>query len=403
MIKILLVEDELLVRSGMKSLIKWEDHGFQLVAEAAHGEEALEILQRERIDIVITDIRMPVMDGLSLIENIKKLELPCEVIVLSSYDEFDYVRKAMQYGVKDYFHKPTMTQEELIKVLQNVAAQIFEKKNKNTYEKIIMDTLEESRDILIEKVVRQALINQPQDQKIMSMLKEKKLLQLPFNITLIKMLSKVQQNLDLSMQKYTEEQIIQSNIGVILEQEKDNLYFLEEGIWVFFTLSSAQLVGESMQEDVKEKYGIDIISVNSEASCSFEEVGAVYSLLKKNIQGLIQEWEKNYALHPLIQESLTYIKDHFMDNLTLDKMSSIVHVSPTYFSRLFCKEVGSTFIDFLSHYRIQKAKEYLLQTDLRTYEIADKIGYKNTKYFIKVFKRITGLTPGEHRNQAQSD
>jgi two-component system response regulator YesN len=121
MIKVMLVEDELLVRSGMRTLFNWGSHGFDLVAEASNGEEALQILRDHAVDIVITDIRMPVMDGLELIAKIRGSGLECEIIVLSSYDDFQYVRKAMQMGVSDYIHKPTMTQQELMETLKKTA------------------------------------------------------------------------------------------------------------------------------------------------------------------------------------------------------------------------------------------------------------------------------------------
>ena len=118
---VLLVEDELLVRTGMRTLVDWEGNDFHLAAEASNGKEALELMRQMQIDIVITDIRMPIMDGLTLIEHIREWEYPCDIVVLSSYDDFEYVRKAMQLGVQDFIHKPTMGPDEICQALINVA------------------------------------------------------------------------------------------------------------------------------------------------------------------------------------------------------------------------------------------------------------------------------------------
>ncbi|MUT65201.1 response regulator transcription factor [Paenibacillus sp. NEAU-GSW1] len=122
--KVLIVDDEALIRQGIKHFINWEQEGFQIVGEAANGKEALELIAELRPHIVLTDIVMPIMDGEELTRRIK-LEYPdIEVIVLSSFGEFDYVRSTFQSGVRDYILKPKLDIGHLLTVLKETADKI---------------------------------------------------------------------------------------------------------------------------------------------------------------------------------------------------------------------------------------------------------------------------------------
>ena len=106
MLKIFLAEDEVIVRETIKRMIPWEDLGFELVGEAADGEMALPLLLRQKPDLLITDIKMPFMDGLTLAKVAKK-EIPgLKVVILSGYDDFNYAKQAINIGVEDYLLKP---------------------------------------------------------------------------------------------------------------------------------------------------------------------------------------------------------------------------------------------------------------------------------------------------------
>ncbi|MFD2877412.1 response regulator [Paenibacillus rhizoplanae] len=117
--KVLIVDDEILVRQGIKYVLDWEQEGFQIVGEAANGREALNSLQTLQPHIIITDIVMPVMDGEELTRLVKRDYPATEVIVLSSFSEFHYVRSTFQHGVADYILKPKLEAGALLQVLKN--------------------------------------------------------------------------------------------------------------------------------------------------------------------------------------------------------------------------------------------------------------------------------------------
>ncbi|GGO03395.1 response regulator transcription factor [Saccharibacillus kuerlensis] len=124
MCRVLIVDDEVLVRQGIRHYLDWEKHGFRIVGEASNGREGLEAIERLRPHIVLTDIVMPIMEGEEFTRLIKKHHPEIEVIVLSSYGEFDYVRSTFQNGVADYILKPKLETQELLRVLQNTAKRI---------------------------------------------------------------------------------------------------------------------------------------------------------------------------------------------------------------------------------------------------------------------------------------
>ena len=117
MYKIVIVDDEVLVRAGFKTSVDWQKHGYKIVGEASNGVEALEKIKALEPHIVITDIKMPVMDGIELIKNIRKYNSKIIVIVLSNYNDFELVREALTSGANDYFLKVTIDIDRLLELL----------------------------------------------------------------------------------------------------------------------------------------------------------------------------------------------------------------------------------------------------------------------------------------------
>lgn len=124
MYKVLIVDDEGILRNGLKHLFSWEDHGFTIVGEASNGEEALEMVEKQQPHIVITDIVMPIMDGVELVKELHQHYPHIKTIVLSSFSEFKYVREAFKYGASDYLLKPTLKVPELLVLLEKLCKDI---------------------------------------------------------------------------------------------------------------------------------------------------------------------------------------------------------------------------------------------------------------------------------------
>lgn len=155
MLKVLIVDDEAIVRVGLKSMIDWEAHGFELIGEAKDGRSALEMIQAHYPDVVITDLKMPVMDGLALIRAIKERRYQCRVVVLSSYDDFELVREAMKLGALDYLLKLEVEPEQLLKVLEAFRDEILKEQEAASRQAQIDDAIKTSLS-----TVRQAFLKE---------------------------------------------------------------------------------------------------------------------------------------------------------------------------------------------------------------------------------------------------
>lgn len=123
--KVLVVDDEPVIRQGLRSLVEWERHGFKLVGEAGDGEEALTYMANHSVDLVVTDLLMPRMDGLELIRRIREAYTGVAILVLSCLDDFAFVKEAMKLGAADYLLKPTMEPEQLLEVLSQMRTELL--------------------------------------------------------------------------------------------------------------------------------------------------------------------------------------------------------------------------------------------------------------------------------------
>jgi two-component system, response regulator YesN len=129
MMKVLITDDEIQIRKGLRLKVDWEEEGFQIVEEASNGSEALEIIKKTEIDVVITDMRMPIMDGVELAMRCHAEFPHIKVIVLSGYSDFEYVKNSMKQGVKDYLLKP-VAPDELVETLRKIRKEVEEEKRK---------------------------------------------------------------------------------------------------------------------------------------------------------------------------------------------------------------------------------------------------------------------------------
>lgn len=127
MIKVFLAEDETIIRQGIKNNIDWNSNGFELVGEAGDGEYAYPMILKYQPDILLTDVKMPFMDGLELSRAVKKALPKTKIIVFSGYNEFDYAKEAIKIGISDYLLKP-VTAVSLMESLKKVADQILEER-----------------------------------------------------------------------------------------------------------------------------------------------------------------------------------------------------------------------------------------------------------------------------------
>lgn len=157
MLKIMIVDDESMVRIGVKSCINWEHYDLEVIGEASNGKEAIDLFEKLKPDIILTDIKMPLLDGIELIKSIMLQSPHTKIIVLSCLNEYDYVREAMKHGAVDYLFKPTMTPEDILDVLKDVKEKIKLERNKNIEIKQLKEQANQSMKLMKEKYLNNLL------------------------------------------------------------------------------------------------------------------------------------------------------------------------------------------------------------------------------------------------------
>lgn len=517
MYKVLIVEDEMLVRTGIRVSVEWEKFNMYVIGEAANGQAAWELYQKETPDLVLTDIRMPFMDGIELIRRIRSTQNPTQIIILSCLDDFALAKEAIHLGVCGYILKLTMTPEEMEEVLLNAQKALDHSSHTSAVAPASI------QDILEHHLLCHLAYDVPTLSACLSTLREYQITLHPHDLVIAMMRIDQYQHLQ-DIYHDNQGQLIQFSIlnivseilgrndsGLVIHESGARylllfhspvktrsmhhiLAVLEEIITVlgnYFNVTPHFYVSEMAQELSRLRL-LYQQCVHMDGQCFFIAPGTInyysaswqsalwQSVISKTRQRLSslqdQEFCRQFLLNPLqkflpkspssleilnlfydayiaslhnrrphsqesydsvrdflikisacpdyysmldffadsvytlenrsegqircsreILKALQYIQAHYSDPLTLPQIAHIAGLSPNYFSSLFKKEMGSSFLDYLNRYRIEKSMELLLNTSLKTYEIAWKCGFSDEGYFGKTFKKYTGKTPNEYK------
>lgn len=339
MYKVLFVDDDETIGFIVSKMKVWENSNFKITRYAQNGKEALLVLEKESFDLIITDIRMPIVDGLELLENIRKRGDKTFLVLASTYSEFEYAKRGLQNGAIDYIIKP-ITEENLKELFIRVEKLLKEKedKPKETNLKVSKDRIDKWYNLFI---------NLEETPKI---LKDKYLKELN---DIVK-----------------EEKVIFSEL-------------LFEGIWekivkVFPWLVKLENIEflfkeESFEKEVEEK---------------------IY-----NIQEIVKKYKLNNYDSLINNVSEVILKNIGKDKL-LDIISEELQLSKDYIGKLFKNKIGITLNEYSTILKMEYGKKLLNGSNKKVYEISEELGYSTVDYFSKLFKNYTGFTPVQYRKKA---
>jgi len=398
MFQVLIVDDEPFVRQGLKVLIDWELYGFEICGEAKNGIEALEFLENNKVDLIITDIKMPGMDGLKMVEKIRQgISKRVKIILLSGFSEFSYAQEAMKYNINHYLLKPIQP-SELIRVITEIraelqkqvkAAQIRQDTASVVGAHYLLEILAGHKNDKLER----GLLSLFQGQKNMIYLH----IEMDPDDKIFEGLMKEEQKKEFWKLYDVVMDIMGGFKGNVVCNVNNNELF-EIGVIV-----SEELAATNEEEQV-DKYATHLCDKIRDASDyrlrfylgdmvdDISEIEQAYiSALEKKVS---QENEVDVELLSIIEKE---VKVHYMNNLSLKDMSEKYFINSAYLGQLFKKKYGVYFKDYLNTVRIQKAKELLLTTHEKIYKIAEMVGYNNVDYFINKFTKEIGVTPNKFR------
>ncbi|MEG1876444.1 MAG: response regulator [Lachnospiraceae bacterium] len=534
--KILLVDDEEEIRLGIKQKIAWEQLGFQVVGDAENGEDAMEKIALLEPDLVMTDIKMPYMDGLELAKHIRQSYADTEIVMFSGFDEFEYAKQAISLNVMEYILKPVNV-EELTEILRKLKLKLDRKvADKRDIEALrlnylhMLPVLKEhfltdlihgklDKDTIAEGflqyaselqgvskwVVASVYIEIPRDATgpdILSLHQEKELVPISvlqvleenlnrkYHYTTLRTslgicticglseedtLSELVDTMNLVCKECKKILEVSVTIGIgepypELEKISDSYLESRDAIGYRASIGSDIAICIRDMENVQREYlqfderaeGTLISTLKFGDQSSIEQMveklvagmedsrahmreQQVYmisivnsimqfvqkyelesdTILGKNkdylevITGLTnldstQKWltqvcitinrcmnqERTNTAKTIIEDAKTYILEHFANQeLSVEMVCEHLHISQAYFSTIFKKETGVSYVNYLTDIRLNKAVELLNETEDKTYIIADKVGYTEPNYFSYVFKKKFGISPSKYRGK----
>ena len=414
--KVFLADDEIVVREGIRESFPWDETPYTLVGEAPDGEMALPIIRDTNPDIVITDIRMPFMDGIELCR-ILRAQMPwIGIIVLSGYDEFEYARQCIRLGVREYLVKP-INAENLREALDKVSEQLKEERKTIEHAASLRARLGSDEQLVKEKLIASLYSEEAAAEDSHSVLKHLHSMGCnviaPFYAVVDAAFDPVGKGqeaaFNLSESSGGVMHASSSRTGAALLVLGDNAGDAEERAYAFAT----SLVRELERIGCgKIRVGIgDIVDAPEDILKSFKTARHIRHILvertdeKPMILGTREmgEVSDDPGTSKVISDAKLYMSEHFTDpNLMLQDVAKSVNMSNSRFSTVFSQQNGQTFTEYLISLRLGKAKEMLRTTGVKSTHIARECGYNDSHYFSYIFKKNVGITPSEYRAQFQN-
>ena len=417
--KVFLVEDEIVTREGIRDTVDWGAAGYQFCGEAPDGEIALPLIRDRRPETVITDIKMPFMDGLQLCRILRETLPATKIIILSGHDEFKYAQEAIQIGVTEYLLKPIVPQD-LLAALRKVARQIDEERQTSAHLVALQAQMASHRSMLRERCLLDLVTGNSSSADFIERAQslEIDLLAPWYQVLVIRAVPQVgapdapiyamRQHVD----AITTEIIGDIDSIVSFKQGLEETILILKGDSPDALASQVQQLSELFQRRMAERTAcLAAIGVGH----ATERLGTIVQSFAQALAQISAGERPTPAGMPaqpddhrqeqshsaaLIAKARSYIDANYADpDISLSHMAAQVLLSPTYFSVVFAREVGETFIEYLTKVRIRRAMELLRTTSLTSSEIAYQIGYHNPRYFYSVFRKVAGLPPNEFRRR----
>ena len=414
--KVFLADDEIVIREGIRESFPWDETPYTLVGEAPDGEMALPIIRDTNPDIVITDIRMPFMDGLELCRTLRSQMPWIGIIVLSGYDEFEYARQCIQLGVREYLLKP-VTADKLKEVLDKVSAQLLEERKTLEHAASLRARMQSDDKFLKEKLIGVFFNEESTEDDSKNVLKQLSSMgcnaTAPFYAVIDVAFSPLQTGLEAAYNLASNSGGIvfatSSRTGARLLVLGNSVAETEERAYAF----ASSLVQELERLECKEiRVGIgDIVDRPESIFNSFKAARHIRHLIveRKDDRSIILgvremgDVDGDKKESSIISDAKLFMLDNFSNpNLMLQDVAREVNMSNSRFSTVFSQQSGQTFTEYLIYLRLNKAKELLRTTDEKTSQIASEVGYNDSHYFSYIFKKNVGITPTDFRNQYQN-
>lgn len=395
MYKVLIADDEDIIRRGLASMVKQHDR-LEVVALAEDGEIALEQAEQTRPDLMLVDINMPFMDGFSFIQAAKKLLPGAEIVIITGYDDFAFVQKALQMEVFDYLLKPIM-EEPFFKVLDKAVSRLDSRERSRKYMDWLTGQMEQNRPSMVNDFFRSWLRNGMDQLEIEDRMEYLHIeIPTPYWVTILHLRSDPDQ--EASLTDWNMELLLYGCDNIAREVFAPFcpiLTFRTEGD-AFAIVSPVLSQGE--WEELSQKLTGPIESYLRVKAELVRHQGDSLTGFPEVVERALAEYNARRKYSEVVTSVLSMIERQLGNSeFSLQSAADQLYVTPQYLSRIFHRETGDTFGAYLTGKRIKEAMRLLQNQNLKMYEIAQRTGYSSQHYFSSAFKRALGISPAEYR------
>lgn len=513
MYKLIIADDEKIIRMGLKNLVDWGELGFEVMELFTDGQEIIEYLDYMLPDVILTDIKMNHVSGLDVAQYVFEQQIPCKVVLISGYQEFELAVQGLKYGVKDYLLKPTNV-DIIIETFTKLKNQLDITKEKREKEQSEKERMDEAIPLLEERFFADLVLGGVVDseqyiksrinvlypeleidnsncfladvrirdyQHFMSQVWEYSYDQLEMNLNnflriyknqcffhivyksgevielvgihngaamsegdcdraMTELLCELKQNFhfdaeyevrhiydsifDLgrfredagirngeynAQQMEEQKKLLMSNISIgnivtaqklfhNILNEMDGLPAIERNNAVVSLLSTMNEVIKEVNEKLYQSLQIYFNYAMLVSMKSTDEIAEHCNRIFDRIK-MAEEKKEYYDTNSLITKAKNYIQENLYRDISQEEIANQLFICPSYLSRLFKKETGENFTQYVTGIKIEKAIELLKDPQYKTYQVSEMLGYKTSRYFSRLFRIQTGMNPSEYRGK----
>ncbi|MDP9699095.1 YesN/AraC family two-component response regulator [Paenibacillus intestini] len=371
MYKVIVADDEPFMLEGWKTMIDWQGCGYELCGTATDGEEALELINHVNPDLVVTDIQMPVLDGLGLIRTMREeLKYDSQIVIVTGYSEFGYAQQAIRYRVNEYVLKP-LVPEEIHELLRNLI--------------VPLDTQRQEIEIKLaeEQYHAMEILDSTTDEG--GMLDE---------ADLEKMASRARQFIAL---------IEAGDVTGVARSVDDMLQEIQESRAAMIWAQSAvrYIHGELLRRYSMIGADQTLLQVRTWHHTESWFMGDLKKLFIRITETFASMAQADPGSSGLVAEAVQYLKEHYRTKIKLQQLANHIHVNSAYLGQQFKREMGVSFSEYVHRLRIEEARRMLRRTNMKISDIAFELGYHDAEYFTEKFKALTGELPSLYKNNNQ--
>jgi len=378
----LMVDDEPIIVNGLSRLLDYAELGFDEVLEATDSRIALDMLLSRKPDVMISDVSMPNLNGLDLLNRIREEKMDTRVIFLSGFPSFEYAQKAISLGAVAYLLKPVEASE---------LKKAIEKARKG---------LEVDRE---GKGIRENLnriVKREADHEGWAMEQEELRKKQWFSVLCVALQddvtrSSMESNL-VRFAAYNKVEALAKAHGVVATVKDTHSVVICPGENQADADRLADGIEEAVRDILPREYAVPVNVSRAGSVEGMDKIPEAHAVAAARLDaaGISVEREKSP-----IDQVKEYIGEHFAEDVRQEDLAGIACVGTAYFSSWFQRQTGIRFKDYLTQVRIETARDLLKTTDLKIYEVAEKVGFQDPRYFSEIFQKATGKKPQQVRKE----